>query len=69
MRQLELTVENFLNKLPIEYDELLNCHDVRVRHKRSRGPALFPDWRTAATARRRPPEESDRNGELAANPR
>jgi cation diffusion facilitator family transporter len=31
MRQLELTVENFLNKLPIEYDELLNCHDVRVR--------------------------------------
>jgi cation diffusion facilitator family transporter len=31
MRQLELTVENFVNKLPIEYDELLNCHDVRVR--------------------------------------
>ena len=31
MRQLELAVENFLNKLPIEYDELLNCHDVRVR--------------------------------------
>jgi cation diffusion facilitator family transporter len=31
MRQLELAVENFLNTLPIEYDELLNCHDVRVR--------------------------------------
>jgi cation diffusion facilitator family transporter len=31
MRQLEVAVENFLNKLPIEYDELLNCHDVRVR--------------------------------------
>jgi cation diffusion facilitator family transporter len=31
MRQLELAVENFLNRLPIEYDELLNCHDVRVR--------------------------------------
>jgi cation diffusion facilitator family transporter len=31
MRQLELSVESFLNGLPLEYDELLNCHDVRVR--------------------------------------
>jgi cation diffusion facilitator family transporter len=31
MRQLELSVDSFLNKLPSEYDELLNCHDVRVR--------------------------------------
>src|SRR5271154_3652628 len=31
MRQLELTVESFLNGLPMEYDELINCHDVRVR--------------------------------------
>lgn len=31
MRQLELDVEAFLNRLPSEYDELINCHDVRVR--------------------------------------
>ncbi len=31
MRQLELSVDSFLNGLPGEYDELINCHDVRVR--------------------------------------
>jgi cation diffusion facilitator family transporter len=31
MRKLEISVESFLNGLPIEYDELINCHDVRVR--------------------------------------
>jgi cation diffusion facilitator family transporter len=31
MRQLELAVENFLNNMPRNYDELLGCHDVRVR--------------------------------------
>jgi cation diffusion facilitator family transporter len=31
MRQLELTVEEFLNHMPGNYDELLSCHDVRVR--------------------------------------
>jgi cation diffusion facilitator family transporter len=31
MRQLELAVESFLNHMPRNYDELLNCHDVRVR--------------------------------------
>jgi cation diffusion facilitator family transporter len=31
MRQLETAVEAFLNKMPTEYDELINCHDVRVR--------------------------------------
>jgi cation diffusion facilitator family transporter len=31
MRQLELAVENFLNNMPLNYDELINCHDVRVR--------------------------------------
>jgi cation diffusion facilitator family transporter len=31
MKQLSRTVEEFLNKLPIEYDELVNCHDVRAR--------------------------------------
>ncbi len=31
MRQLELAVEAFLNHMPRNYDELLNCHDVRVR--------------------------------------
>ncbi len=31
MRQLELAVETFLNHMPRNYDELLNCHDVRVR--------------------------------------
>src|SRR6266852_3000838 len=31
MRQLEVSVETFLNGLTGEYDELINCHDVRVR--------------------------------------
>jgi cation diffusion facilitator family transporter len=31
MRQLEIAVEAFLNHAPGNYDELLNCHDVRVR--------------------------------------
>ena len=31
MRQLELAVDSFLNHMPKNYDELINCHDVRVR--------------------------------------
>jgi len=31
MRQLEMSVDSFVNRLPGEYDELINCHDVRVR--------------------------------------
>jgi len=31
MRQLEQSVENFLNEMPKQYDELMSCHDVRVR--------------------------------------
>lgn len=31
MRRLELDIEEFLNRMPQEYDELLNCHEVRVR--------------------------------------
>lgn len=31
MRQLEMSVDRFLNNLPGEFDELINCHDVRVR--------------------------------------
>lgn len=31
MQQLELAVEAFLNHMPRNYDELINCHDVRVR--------------------------------------
>jgi len=31
MRQLSKSIEEFLNKLPAEFDELVNCHDVRVR--------------------------------------
>jgi cation diffusion facilitator family transporter len=31
MRQLEQAVEEFLNHMPGNYDELLSCHDVRVR--------------------------------------
>ncbi len=31
MRQLERSIDTFLNGLPLEYDELINCHDVRVR--------------------------------------
>jgi cation diffusion facilitator family transporter len=31
MKQLSRNIEAFLNSLTAEYDELLNCHDVRVR--------------------------------------
>src|SRR6202521_3954015 len=31
MKQLSRAVEEFLNGLPLEFDELVNCHDVRVR--------------------------------------
>jgi len=31
MRQLANAIEDFLNGLPSEFDELVNCHDVRVR--------------------------------------
>ena len=31
MRQLEMAIESFLNRMPTAYDELLNTHDVRVR--------------------------------------
>jgi cation diffusion facilitator family transporter len=31
MKLLSRAVEEFLNSLPLEYDELLNCHDVRAR--------------------------------------
>ncbi len=31
MNQLAKAIENFLNRLPSEFDELVNCHDVRVR--------------------------------------
>src|SRR5207247_3681985 len=31
MKQLSRAIEEFLNKLPLEFDELVNCHDVRVR--------------------------------------
>ncbi|HKT46624.1 MAG TPA: cation-efflux pump [Candidatus Acidoferrales bacterium] len=31
MKQLSRSIEVFLNTLPAEYDELVNCHDVRVR--------------------------------------
>jgi cation diffusion facilitator family transporter len=31
MRQLGRSIEDFLNTLPAEFDELHNCHDVRVR--------------------------------------
>jgi len=31
MRQLSRDIEEFLNRLPSEFDELVNCHDVRVR--------------------------------------
>src|SRR5207244_1886670 len=29
MNQLAKAIENFLNRLPAEFDELVNCHDVR----------------------------------------
>lgn len=31
MKQLSRSIEQFLNTLSTEYDELVNCHDVRVR--------------------------------------
>src|SRR6202171_2950479 len=31
MKQLSRAVEQFLNGLPAEFDELVNCHDVRTR--------------------------------------
>ncbi len=31
MNQLANAIEAFLNRLPAEFDELVNCHDVRVR--------------------------------------
>jgi divalent metal cation (Fe/Co/Zn/Cd) transporter len=31
MKQLSHLVEDFINTLPREYDELVNCHNVRVR--------------------------------------
>ena len=31
MRQLSRAIEAFLNTLPSEFDELVNCHDVRAR--------------------------------------
>jgi cation diffusion facilitator family transporter len=31
MKQLSRSIEQFLNSLPTEFDELVNCHDVRVR--------------------------------------
>jgi len=31
MKQLSRAIEGFINTLPSEFDELVNCHDVRVR--------------------------------------
>ena len=31
MKQLARSIETFLNSMPAEFDELVNCHDVRVR--------------------------------------
>jgi cation diffusion facilitator family transporter len=31
MKQLSLSIEGFINGLPAEFDELVNCHDVRAR--------------------------------------
>jgi cation diffusion facilitator family transporter len=31
MKQLAKAIENFVNRLPAEFDELVNCHDVRAR--------------------------------------
>src|SRR5256885_10809711 len=31
MKQLARAIEEFLNGLPSEFDELVNCHDVRAR--------------------------------------
>jgi len=31
MKELERSIEEFVNQLPAEFDELVNCHQVRVR--------------------------------------
>jgi cation diffusion facilitator family transporter len=31
MKQLSRSIEDFVNSLPAEFDELVNCHDVRAR--------------------------------------
>lgn len=31
MKQLSRAIEEFVNRLPAEFDELVNCHDVRAR--------------------------------------
>jgi cation diffusion facilitator family transporter len=31
MKQLSRSIEDFVNRLPAEFDELVNCHDVRAR--------------------------------------
>jgi len=31
MKALAQSIEQFVNTLPMEYDELVNCHDVHVR--------------------------------------
>jgi cation diffusion facilitator family transporter len=36
MLQLARAIENFVNGLPSEYDELVNCHDVHVRQVQHR---------------------------------
>jgi cation diffusion facilitator family transporter len=36
MMQLARAIEQFVNKLPSEYDELINCHDVHVRQVQHR---------------------------------
>jgi len=39
MKQLSRNIEAFLNSLTAEYDELVNCHDVRVRQVEHRSLA------------------------------
>ena len=36
MRALAQSIEQFVNTLPTEYDELVNCHDVHVRQVQHR---------------------------------
>jgi cation diffusion facilitator family transporter len=36
MKELERSIEEFVNSLPAEYDELVNCHQVRVRQVQHR---------------------------------
>src|ERR1700722_9315421 len=40
MKQLSMAIEEFLNRLPLEFDELVNCHDVRARQVEH--PILVP---------------------------